>query len=147
MWDAQVTEAANQALGQVQSELNHVVSAHQDRTGPTIFPPWLLPENPGGQQWGHGGLQAAPREGGVHTFVSEVSGLKRVVLKLRCGGREEVLPMQDGGPYPSRTGARVSAHLVTCRLPAGAGDVRYVIEAEDQRGNISRSALERVALV
>lgn len=147
VWDAQVTDAANQALGHVQGDLNHVVSAHQDRTGPTIFPPWLLPENPGGQQWGHGGLQAAPREGLVHSFIYDVSGLKRVVLTLRYGGREESLPMQDGGPYPSRTGARASAHLFTCRLPAGVGDVRYFIEAEDQRGNRSRSALERVALV
>jgi hypothetical protein len=91
-------------------------------------------------------LQAAPHEGVVHTFVHDVSGVKRVVLKLRRGGREDVLPMHDAGAYPCRTGARASAHWFTCVLPVGVGDVRYVIEAEDQRGNVSRSALERVAL-
>ncbi len=146
IWDAQVTQAANQALAGLQGDLDAVVATGQDRTGPTIFPPWVLPENPGGQQWGHGGLQPAPHEGVVHTFVHDVSGLKRVVLKLRRDGREEVLPMHDAGAYPCRTGARASAHLFTGRLPAGAGDVRYVIEAEDQRGNTCRSSLERLFL-
>ncbi len=146
VWDAQVTEAANRALTYIQGELNAVVSGHQDRTGPTIFPPWMLPENPGGQTWGHQGLQPAAREGVVHTFIHDVSGLKRVVLKLRRDGREEALPMCDGGVYPCRTGARASAHLFTCALPVGAGNVRYVIEAEDARGNVSQSALERVFL-
>jgi hypothetical protein len=34
----------------------------------------------------------------------------------------------------------------TAALPAGAGDVRYFIEAEDGRGAVARSALERVYL-
>ena len=145
-WDAQVTQASNLALSLIQGPLNALVSGNRDRTAPTIFPPWVLPENPGGQAWGHNGLQAAAREGVVHTFVHDVSGVKRVVLKLRRGGCEEVLPMRDTGAYPCRTGARASAHLYTCTLPVGVGDVRYFIEAEDERGNVSRSALERVFL-
>jgi hypothetical protein len=47
------------------------------------------------------------------------------------------------GPYPSQTGARVTADYLTAELPVGAGDVRYYIEAEDGRGNCSRGALER----
>ena len=146
VWDAQVTAAANQALSTIQGDVNAMVTGRQDRTGPTIFPPWILPENPGGQQWGHQELQPAPREAVVHTFVHDVSGLKRVVLKLRQADREEALSMQDAGAYPCRTGARASAHLFTCALPVGAGNVRYFIEAEDERGNVSRSALERVFL-
>jgi hypothetical protein len=34
-----------------------------DRTGPTIFPPWVTPENPGGKRWGQGCLLDAPRQG------------------------------------------------------------------------------------
>ena len=42
--------------------------------------------------------------------------------------------------------AVIVAHYYTARLPVGAGDVRYFVEAEDNRGNVSRSALERVYL-
>jgi hypothetical protein len=34
----------------------------------------------------------------------------------------------------------------TAKLPVGAGDVHYYIEAEDGKGNVSRGALERVYL-
>ena len=143
IWDAQVTEAVNHAAALIAGELGHLLAAGRDRTGPTIFPPWVLPENPGGRQWGPGGLQAAPREGCVHSFVYDVSGLKRVVLRVRRGGAEQVFDMRDAGAYPSRTGAGFTARLFTCILPAGLGDIRYFLEAEDLCGNISRSALER----
>ena len=54
--------------------------------------------------------------------------------------------MHNHGPYPSETGARVTADYLTVELPVGVGDVRYYIEAEDRRGNVSRGALERVYL-
>ena len=44
------------------------------------------------------------------------------------------------------SGAAVTAVYYTVQLPMGAGDVRYFIEAEDSKGNVSRSALERVYL-
>lgn len=146
VWDAQVTEAANHALGFIQGELNALVQTGREKTGPTIFPPWILPENPGGQSWGAGGLWAAPREGVLHAFIHDVSGVRAARLVLRAGGREQTIPLQDRGAYPSRTSPRSTAHLFTCALPAGLGDVRYFIEAEDGHGNRSRSALERIFL-
>ena len=86
-------------------------------------------------------------EGVVHTFVYDISGLKRVDLVLRANGKKErTLKMTDNGPYPSQTGAAITGTYYTVQLPVGAGDVRYYIEAEDNKGNVSRSALERVYL-
>jgi hypothetical protein len=82
----------------------------------------------------------------VHSFVADCSGLERVDLILRAAGGVTRLPMRNHGPYPTQTGARVTAHYVTAELPAGAGDLRYYIEAEDRRGNITRGTLERIYL-
>ncbi len=146
VWDQQVTNAANLAYGRIRGELNALLAAGHDRTGPTIFAPWVTPENPGGKRWGQGCLLDAPREGVAHTFVYDITGLRRVSLVLRTAAGETTLAMHDRGPYPSQTGAQVSAGYFTAALPVGAGDVRYFIEAEDNRGNVSRSALERVYL-
>lgn len=146
VWDRQVTEAANRALDLIAPALQALVSAGGDRTGPTIFGPWVTPENPGGKRWGQGCLIDAPRQGLVHAFVADCSGLKRVELVLRTAEGERHLPMRSLGPYPSHTGARVTADYLTAELPVGAGDVRYYIEAEDGRGNCSRGALERIFL-
>jgi hypothetical protein len=145
VWDNQVTEAANrgwQLLGAVSKEL----AGRRDTTGPTIFAPWVTPENPGGERWGQGCLQPAPREATLHTFIYDLSGVKSAVLILRTGNGEKRLELQNHGPYPSHTGALVSADYCTAALPVGAGDVRYYIEAEDKCGNVSRSALERIYL-
>jgi hypothetical protein len=146
VWDAQVTNAANKAYAELREALEGLTGLGHDRTGPTIFPPWVTPENPGGQKWGQGGLVNAPREGVVHTFIYDMCGLASVSLLLRTADGESRLPMRNHGPYPSRTGAAVSADYFTAELPVGAGDVRYYIEAEDNRGNVSRSALERIYL-
>ncbi len=146
VWDNQVSAAANRGFDLLGGELGHVVSQRKDRTGPTIFPPWVLPENPGGKTWGPGGLAEAPRQGVLHTFVHDVSGIRSVRLVLRHGGKENAIPMTDRGAYPSGTGPRATANFFTAELPVGAGDVRYFIEAEDLAGNVSRSALERIFL-
>lgn len=146
IWDQQVTNAANAGYSMVKSEVDALLAAGQDRTGPTIFAPWITPENPGGKRWGQGCLLDAPPEGTVHTFIHDISGLKKVVLVLRDHKGETSIPMTDNGPYPSQTGAALVAHYFTTRLPVGAGDVRYYIEATDGKGNVSRSALERVYL-
>ena len=146
VWDQQVTNAANAGHAMLKADIDALVSGRRDTTGPTIFAPWVTPENPGGKRWGQGCLLDAGREGTVHTFIHDISGLKRVVLILRDAQGEHSLPMTDHGPYPTQTGAAVSAHYCTVQLPVGAGDVRYYIEAEDNQGNISRSALERVYL-
>ncbi|MEE4378478.1 MAG: glycosyl hydrolase family 57 [Candidatus Competibacteraceae bacterium] len=146
VWDRQVTNAANLAYQQAKGAVDKIVATGRDKTGPTIFAPWVIPENPGAKKWGQGCLEDAPREGVVHSFVHDISGLKRVVLVLRTAQGETTLAMDDQGPYPSQTGAQLVANYFTARLPVGAGDVRYFIEAEDNKGNISRSALERVYL-
>jgi len=145
-WDAQVTNAANAAYGMVKGDLDRLLSTGKDKTGPTIFPPWIIPENPGGKKWGQGCLEDAPRQGVVHSFISDVSGLARVALVLRTAKGEKTIAMTDQGPYPSRTGPEVTAHFFTSELPVGAGEISYYIEAEDGKGNRSRSSLERVYL-
>lgn len=146
VWDSQVTEAANLGFQRLRSALEGLNSQSSDHTEPTIFAPWVTPENPGGKRWGQGCLQDAPREGTLHTFVYDISGIKKVSLILRTDACETRLQMQNHGPYPSQTGAMVSADYCTASLPVGAGDVRYYIEAEDGCGNIARSALERIYL-
>ncbi len=146
LWDQQVTHAANMGLDLLKPALDGLVAAGHDRSGPTIFPPWVTPENPGGKRWGQGCLLDAPRQGVAHTFVADVSGLKRVELVIRTPLGESRLTMRNHGPYPSETGARVTAHYLTAELPIGAGDVRYYIEAEDGSGNLARGALERIWL-
>ncbi|PIE83383.1 MAG: glycosyl hydrolase family 57 [Candidatus Contendobacter odensis] len=144
IWDQQVTNAANQAYGMAKNELDSVLASGKDGTGPTIFAPWVIPENPGDRRWGQGGLVAAPREGVVHTFVYDITGLKRVTLILHGTQGETHIAMTDNGAYPSQTGAAITANYFTAQLPVGMGDVRYYIEAEDGQGNISRGALERI---
>lgn len=145
-WDQQVTNAANRAWTLAGPELARLAGSPADRTGPTLFPPWVTPENPGGKQWGQGCLEEAPREARVHTFVFDLSGLARVTLHLRSTQGVQTLPMTDRGPYPCQTGANETARYFTADLPIGLGDVRYYIEAEDRQGNVSRGALERIFL-
>jgi len=145
-WDQQVTNAANLGFEKAKGALDAMLTAGSDKTGPTIFAPWVTPENPGGKKWGQGCLLDAPREGVVHTFVYDISGLKRVTITLRTANGEKTIPMQDHGAYPSQTGPVVTAHYFTADLPVGAGDVRYFIEAEDGKGNVGRSNLERIYL-
>lgn len=146
VWDQQVTNAANLAYGRAKAEVDKLLATGRDRTGPTIFAPWIIPENPGGKRWGQGCLKDAPREGVVHTFIHDISGVKRVTLTLRAETGEKILEMENHGPYPSQTDAAITANYYTVKLPVGIGDVRYHIEAEDERGNIAHSALERIYL-
>jgi hypothetical protein len=146
VWDQQVTNAANLGYGQLKQSVQGLVATGRDQTPPTIFAPWVTPENPGGKKWGQGCLLDAPREGIVHTFISDISGVKRATLVLRANGKESRFVMNDLGPYPTQTGAAVTANYYTAALPVGAGDVRYFVEAEDSRGAVARSALERVYL-
>ncbi|HMP74302.1 MAG TPA: glycosyl hydrolase family 57 [Kiritimatiellia bacterium] len=146
VWDAQVTRAANAALHGVQGELDRIHARGLDRTGPTIFPPWVLPENPGGQMWGQGGLIPAPREAVLHCFVADVSGVGSVRLVGNTEQGELTLLLKDNGPYPSATGPGMTARLFTVDLPPGAGLLTYCLEADDEAGNTTRSSLERIYL-
>ena len=144
VWDQQVTQAANKAYHQIKSVLDEVSAKGRDKTGPTLFPSWVSPLNPGGLQWGQGGLVTAPETATVHTFVYDISGIRRVHLVRLDGNTRKSLAMQHQGKYPSATGAAVTADYYTLELAAGSGYVQYFIEAEDGRGNVSVSSLERV---
>ena len=149
IWDQQVTDAANKALGIVGGDLDSLIAAGGDRTAPTIFPPWITPENPGGKTWGNNCLVNAAHEGTVHTFIYDVSGIAsaRLFIRRDAGkGKDEEIPLANQGTYPCNTGARATATLYEATLPAGIGDIRYWIEAADHKGNLARSALERVFL-
>ena len=145
IWDRQPTDAANAALT-LTGGLIWDLKRKGDRTGPTIFAPWVTPENPGGQTWGQGCLRPAEKSGTVHTFIYDISGIDKVRLVLRRGGKEQSIPMNTNGPYPSRTGPAATADYYTVKLPESLGDIRYYIEAIDKKGNVARSALEMLCL-
>ena len=145
-WDSQVTEAVNRGWQGLQAVLKSITANKSDRTAPTIFAPWVTPENPGGKRWGQGCLSDADSQATLHSFVYDVSGIARLTLVLRTESGETRMPMQNHGPYPCQTGSKISADYCTALLPVGAGDIRYCIEAEDHCGNSTRSALERIFL-
>lgn len=142
IWDKQVTDAANLAYSLVKNSLISII----DKTGPTIFPPWTTPENPGGQMWGSGGLISAPRSAKIHTFIHDISGIDSVELVMRYNSQEHRLPMKSHGPYPSQTNPMITATYFTADLPEGIGDIRYFIDSKDKKGNQTISSLERIYL-
>jgi hypothetical protein len=142
IWDRQVTEAANAAHVLVDKFLSSI----KDTTGPTIFPGWITPENPGGKMWGQGGLKDAPRKATLHTFIYDISGISKVTLTIKYRNTEQTLPMIDQGPYPSKTSPSKTANYYKVDLPESLGDIRYHIEAVDLKGNKSNSSLDRVFL-
>jgi hypothetical protein len=144
VWDGQVTHAANTAYRLLESVLNETVA--QDVTGPTLFPPWVLPSNPGGFCWANQGLKPAARAAVLHALAADICGVRSVEVVIRSGTSETVIPLVDCGPYPCRTGAQRTANLFRCELPIGLGTVRYYLRAVDARGNRSRGALERIHL-
>ena len=149
IWDAQVTNAVNEGIQRAQDVLENIVHAKTDRTGPTIFMPWVRPANPGGKDWGQGGLTDAAPEVTFRTFVYDISGVKKVVLHYYApdGSRKKQIYMEDRGSYPSRTSPKAIASLYTAILPAGTGNIRYYIEAVDRRGNVSCSPVGRMYIV
>jgi hypothetical protein len=144
VWDAQVTLAANTAYALLDHEFEPLARA--DTTGPTLFPPWVLPANPGGLTWHHQGLGPAPGVGVLHTLVGDINPLRSVEVVIKTDTAESVIALRDCGAYPSRTGARRIAHLYKCELPRGIGTIRYHLRAVDQKGNVSTGSLERLHL-
>jgi hypothetical protein len=143
-WDWQVTGAANAALEIVASAVQSLAS--RDQTGPTIFPAWIIPENPGGETWGNNCLKPANKQAQLHTFIYDLAGIESANLVIRSGQKEQVLKLNDNGAYPAQTGATRVANLYTADLPMGLGDVRFYIEATDRKGNTSRGSLDRIFL-
>ena len=144
IWDSQVTEAANRAYSLLSEAILRASS--RDQTGPTIFPPWLRPANPGGQRFTQQGLADAPRTGTLYTLVADISEVQSVEVIVRHSAGELNLQLVDCGTYPSRTRATRTAHLFRVDLPEGLGDIRYYLRAVDGLRNVSTSSLERVFL-
>jgi hypothetical protein len=144
VWDSQVTQAANLACARLEDTVRAI--RDRDRTGPTIFPAWIVPANPGAKRWGQGCLVDAPRTATLYTLVADINRVLQVELVLRHTSGELQLRMIDSGRYPSRTGARQTATLYQVVLPEGLGDVRYYLTAVDSKRNVSQSSLERMFL-
>ncbi len=150
VWDAQVTNAANKALSMVKSELDQLVSSKRDKTGPTIFMPWVRPANPGGKDWGQGGLTSAAKQAIFHTFVYDIAGIKQVILHyapLDASNNTKQIKMTDQGSYPSQTNPTVISTQYQAILPAGTGSVRYFVEAVDNLGNVDYSPVSQIHIV
>jgi hypothetical protein len=146
VWDAQVTNAANKGMEMVRSVVDNLLKSNQDKTGPTIFMPWVRPANPGGKDWGQGGLVDAVPEATFRTFVYDIAGLKQVTLNYHPVGKttNQSVSMENRGAYPSRTNPAIIATQYQAVLPAGTGNIRYFIEAIDNKGNVSRSPIGRI---
>ncbi len=143
IWDAQVTNAANKAIAIVGSNIDKLVK--QDKTGPTIFMPWVRPANPGGQDWGQNGLTEAVKEATFRTFVYDITGVKQVLLHYYSElQNKSTIKMKDCGAYPSRTNPTTVATQYQAVLPANTGNIKYYIEAIDNKGNISYSPVGRI---
>lgn len=143
VWDRQVTNATNKAMSMIGNALN----VNKDKTGPTIFVPWVRPANPGGKDWGqHGSLRDAAPEATFRTFVYDVTGVRQVILHYYApdGSFQKEIEMENCGPYPSRTNPAITGTQYKAALPPGTGNIRYYVEAVDHRGNVSYSPVGRI---
>lgn len=146
VWDAQVTNAANKGMGMAQNAVDNLLSSKQDQTGPTIFVPWVRPANPGGKDWGQGGLADATPEATFRTFVHDISGIEKVTLHYHDvnSTTKQSVNMTNCGAYPSQTNSSIIATQYKTVLPAGTGNIRYHIKAVDMLGNVSYSPVGRI---
>lgn len=143
VWDAHVTNALNKGVALASGDIKS--ATQRDTTGPTIFMPWIRPANPGGKDWGPGGLVAAAPTATVRTFVYDLSGVKRVLFKyIKSSGETQPIVMEDCGPYRSQTNPALIATQYQTVLPAGLGDIRYYVEAVDMKGHVSCSPVGRI---
>ena len=143
-WDFQVSHAANKAWD-LASDYIHMLK-DRDTNGPTIFSPWVTPENPGGQTWGNHCLKDAEKKGVVHSYIYDINGVTDVILTLRNKKTEEKFLMKNNGTYPCHSGAHVTSEYYTFEFSQSLGDCEYYITAMDNKGNESRSSLERIYL-
>ncbi|MDM8561454.1 hypothetical protein [Candidatus Parabeggiatoa sp. HSG14] len=149
VWDTQVTHATNKGMEMARGAMAQLLKSSKDKTGPTIFMPWVRPANPGGQDWGQGGLIDAAPEATFRTFVHDISGIKKVTFHYHDvnNASKKQVNMENGGGYPSRTNPAIIATQYKVVLPAGTGNIRYFIEAVDMKGNISYSPVGRIDIV
>ena len=94
----------------------------------------MTPENPGRQEVGAGRLRR--RAARRHRPHLHLRYLRRGESDFGAARRRQRATIADGdrAPYPTQTGAAITANYYTAALPVGAGDIRYFVEAEDGRG-------------
>ncbi|MFO1156168.1 MAG: DUF983 domain-containing protein [Rhodospirillales bacterium] len=112
VWDQQVTNAANLGWSRIRPSIEGLLAAGRDATPPTMFAPWWRRKIPAARSEA-GAAGGCSARGTVHTFVADVAGVTEVSLVIRSGGRETRLAMTNRGPYPSQTGAAVTAGYYT----------------------------------
>lgn len=157
IWDSHPARAANLAV----SPLISIIQNQNETIGPDIFLPQRTPYNPGGTEFN---IQQ-PSDVTIWTYVFDYSGLSRIQLKYRIdndginsintnhnetySGGSDVgewqtinmtatnIPSQTN-PQPLYKAAEYSAQIT------GLNNVLidYFVEAEDSRGNITKSIIQ-----
>lgn len=158
-WDSKPATAANLAIDKVAS----TVASGADLTGPSIYHPQREPYNPGATEW----EVVQPSDFTVWSYVYDLSGLKSVKLKYRVdkdgvnplssnqnetyAGGDEVGPWQEVEMTPqtivslTNPKPQVKADEYSAKI-TGQKNVLldYYVEAEDNKGNVSRSMILHV---
>lgn len=148
VWDQQVTQAVNHGMALIGNQINDIVQARQDKTAPTIFMPWIRPANPGGKDWGSGGLIDAASAATLYTFIYDVSGIARAILHCHYeDSSTQQFELLDQGHYPSQTNPVMIAQYYKRVLPIVKGRVRYFIEAWDQQQNVAYSSVGGIEMM
>lgn len=158
-WDSKPATAANLAIDKVAA----IISTGQDMTGPSIYHPQREPYNPGATEW----ETVQPSDFTVWSYVYDLNGLKSVKLKYRVdkdgenplssnqnetyAGGDEVGPWQEIEMTPktiislTNPAPKIKADEYSAKI-TGQKNVLldYYVEAEDTKGNISRSMILHV---
>lgn len=157
IWDNQPTRAANQAVQYADKVIQK--QTNTDKTGPSIYVPQREPYNPGGIEWD--AAQPMSSDFTIWTYVYDVSDLKRVVLRYRVTPGQQVPQkankVYQGSGWQELSMKRTPARPQTTLKPTWIADlfdaeikgvkdslVDYYVEAEDTKGNVSRSAILHV---
>lgn len=147
-WDSLPTRACNTAV----AAAREVVDMGRDDLGPSLHPPQRDPYNPGAIEWG---ATVLPTAFSVWTLAYDLSGVARVTLRWRLDpdGRVDVsdelhagtwndvammgadVPVPTGVPAATARARQWSASIAS----VARGLVHYMVEAQDTRGNVSRT--------
>jgi hypothetical protein len=159
VWDSHPTRAANMAVAQV----NSIVQGQNETMGPEIFLPQRHPYNPGGKEFN---VQQTS-DVTIWTYVYDFSGLSRVHLKYRIDNdgvnsmftnhNETYTGGSDVGQWQTINMTGINIPSQTNPQPTYKAQefsavitglnnflIDYYVEAEDTKGNVSRSIIQHV---
>ncbi|MBN1944642.1 MAG: hypothetical protein JW797_03155 [Bradymonadales bacterium] len=153
-WDSHPARACNQAIVHTSQVLT---GSFADTVCPSIYTPQREPYNPGGLEWG---TSAQPSDFVVWTFVDDVSGVERVVLRYRVDDDGQVDPdnlLRSGSGWQEIAMTPSALTPTTDPLPSVIATqyeaeitgqsqtlIDYYVEAEDTLGNVGRSPVFHV---